>query len=111
MSLVQKYYHLLKCPNTGLSLKIQDGALWSADDTFSYRILDDNLLEILPNTPHDIQVNSQWLADNNFYHTQLTQPLSLKESIDSAWGIFEQMPRGYRNFIRYEQELLQKYFT
>src|SRR5690606_30005123 len=76
----------------------------SANSRKEYRIVEENLIELLPSKPALLSDTCPWINATNFYAEQLARKIDLSIEEKTAWGIYDQFPKGYQNFIRIEQK-------
>lgn len=99
--------HVLKCPDSDEPLVIEDGKLVSAKSRIEHRIVESNFIELTPSKPAPLSDTCSWINATNFYVEQLGKTIDLSIEEKSAWGIYEQFPKGYQNFISIEQQKIE----
>lgn len=99
---------VLRCPNTGQTLHVQDGHLVSQDGDLRYRIVAPDFIDMRPAKPATLKGACRWIDTTDFYRTQLAKPMDLGYRESEAWGILSSFPVGYRNFIELEMKAIAK---
>lgn len=108
MSLIKTYIDLLKCPNSWEDLYISWNFLVSKSWSYKYPLLDENFVELLPNRPYNVHIESSRVSDNNFYHQQLKSPIDLSILTDNAWWIINNLSVWHKKFVIYELDHIKK---
>lgn len=108
MSLIKKYIDLFKCPNSWEDLYIKWKFLISNNWLYKYPILDSNFIEFLPEKPYKVSIESSWISDFNFYHSQIKKHIDLSNISNYARWVTKNMSLWQSKFINYELNYIKK---